>query len=821
MRPDSRAMRLFIFTGRSLWPALVLTAALLLPQYSRAVGTWVPLNNHPPDSIDTMLLFPNGTVMAASGSPNSGNTGNAWYLLTPDSHGSYVNGTWTTLAPMNYTRLYYSSQVLQNDTVFVAGSEYGTGTNSAEIYNPQANTWTVAPPAPPNQRFFYDSISEVISNGNVLVAPVDPATFGGTMIWNTASSTWSTGPSLYRGDDQDEASWVKLPDNSILTIDPFGTNSERYIPSMNQWINDANAPVEIYDPVYFEMGPGLLLPDGRAFFVGATGNTVFYTPSGSTSMGAWTAGPLLPNSQVSADAPGAMMVNGKGLYAISPGVYSNVTTFCEFDPVANSFTQVNGPDGNPNFGQVSFAMRMLDLPDGTVLLSVSGEQLYVYEPDGSPLAAGKPVINTLTTNSDGSYHLTGTLFNGISEGAAYGDDAQMDSNYPLVRMTNSFGQVFYARTLNWSSTGVMTGTNIVSTDFVLPASFSPGAYSLVVSANGNVSAPISFVYSPDALLAENPTSLTFAGNAGGPFSPSSISFTLTNVGATTLNWSVGNSSTWLNASSTSGTLTPGGASATVTLSLLPAANSLPFGTYSATISFTNLSDHVVQSRVITLQADPPQLVQNGGFETGDFTHWTLNGDGYPDTFVDDGTSFYIEPHSGTYFALLGEQLTLGFLSQTISTVPGQPYLFSSWVNSPDGVAPNECRISWNGTTLFDQVNMPELDWTNFQFIVTATGTSTVIQFGGRDDNSYLGLDDVSVTPVRAPAFQSATKTSSTVNLTWSSLSGLAYQLQYTTNLVSGPWINIGNPITANSNSVNASDNTPSGPIRFYRLILLP
>ena len=489
-----------------------------------ATGTWVAVSHQAPNYIDTMLLLPDGTVIATDGTPQVGDVGNSWYRLTPDSHGSYVNGTWTTLAPMNYTRLYYSSQVLPNGTVFVAGAEYGTGTNSAEIYNPQANTWTVTPPPPPNQYFFFDSPSELISNGNVLVAPVTPATYGETVIWNTAGNNWIIGPTLYRGEDEDEASWVKLPDNSILTIDtppygntPAGTNAERYIPSLNQWINDTSIPVSIYDTNY-EMGPGMLLPNGKVFFVGATGNTVLYTPSGSTGMGTWTAGPVLPNSQVTGDAPAAAMVNGKVLYTTSSQVYGTPAYFYEYDPIANSFTQVNGPTGT-SLGQVTFAMRMLDLPDGTVLLSDTSSQLYVYQPSGSPLAAGKPAINALTTNGDGSFHLTGTLFNGISEGAAYGDDAQMDSNYPLVRMTNALGQVFYARTVNWSSTGVMTGTNIVSTDFVLPATFSPGTYSLVVVANGNASAPIAFAYSPDALFISNPSSFSFTGNVGGPFAP--------------------------------------------------------------------------------------------------------------------------------------------------------------------------------------------------------------------------------------------------------------------------------------------------------------
>jgi hypothetical protein len=54
--------------------------------------------------------------------------------------------------------------------------------------------------------------------------------------------------------------------------------------------------------------------------------------------------------------------------------------------------------------------------------------LYVYYPDDSPQAAGKPAITTITPNSDASFHLTSTLLNGISEGAVYGDDAQMDGN---------------------------------------------------------------------------------------------------------------------------------------------------------------------------------------------------------------------------------------------------------------------------------------------------------------------------------------------------------------------------------------------------------
>src|SRR5262249_8657007 len=138
------------------------------------------------------------------------------------------------------------------------------------------------------------------------------------------------------------------------------------------------------------------------------------------------------------------------------------------DPVANSFANI-----------------FLQLPDGSVLYSkYNGPQLYVYRPAGPPLVAGKPKVLGMTSNPDGSFHLTVTLFNGISAGAAYGDDLQNDSNYPLVRLTNSVGQVFYCRTYNWSDTGVMTGSKPVSTEFTLPKELPLGHYDLVVVANG-------------------------------------------------------------------------------------------------------------------------------------------------------------------------------------------------------------------------------------------------------------------------------------------------------------------------------------------------
>src|SRR5258706_15648313 len=109
-------------------PLLVALSALATAWPAQAGGTWSPLAHAPPGGLNNALLLSDGTVMCGDG-------GSAWYRLTPDIHGNYVNGVWTTLASTHYTRLFFSSQVLTNGNVYVAGGEYGSGVNHAELYN--------------------------------------------------------------------------------------------------------------------------------------------------------------------------------------------------------------------------------------------------------------------------------------------------------------------------------------------------------------------------------------------------------------------------------------------------------------------------------------------------------------------------------------------------------------------------------------------------------------------------------------------------------------------------------------------------------------
>jgi subtilase family serine protease len=332
-------------------------------------------------------------------------------------------------------------------------------------------------------------------------------------------------------------------------------------------------------------------------------------------------------------------------------------------------------------------------------------------------------------------------------------------------------------------------------------------------------------------LAVSPASgFAASGPISGAFNVTSQSYSLTNQGGISLPWSITNSSSWLSASPSSGTLA-GHAQTTMTVSLTAAANSLAAGLYTAEVLVTD-SAGVAASLQFTIAVGQP-IVNNGGFETGDFTGWTLVGDstigktiynGVVSSSTFTGAANYI--HSGNYGAVLGQSGSLGYLYQTLATSPGQNYLLSLWLDNPDNsyeATPNQFLVQWNGTTLFDQTNLPYAGWTNLQFIVTAPSASTTLQFGFEDTPYYLGLDDISVTLLSPPMFKTVQMAATAFQLTWGAVSGLAYQVQYSTNLLQTNWINLGEPLIASNASLTVSDTSAanSSPQRFYRLLELP
>jgi hypothetical protein len=331
--------------------------------------------------------------------------------------------------------------------------------------------------------------------------------------------------------------------------------------------------------------------------------------------------------------------------------------------------------------------------------------------------------------------------------------------------------------------------------------------------------------SPDGFVISSGRGFTANGPSGGPFNISTQTLLLANSGASSLNWALGGAPAWLDVSSHGGAISPGGTPASVTLNLNPLANTMAAGVYTANLWFTNLTSGLAQLRQFTLQVEQ-NLVHDGGFESGDFCYWTLSGlDALYFNFVDNGGYTFYNAHSGIYFAALGQSNSLAYLSQPLSTLAGQPYLISFWLQNQSGQTPNQFVVEWDAdlatNILYNQLNLGTFEWENMQFRAVAPTNTTLLQFGSRNDNDYFVLDDISVFPVPLPTIQSIQQAGQTVGISASALPGLVYQVQYTTNLFQPQWTNLGNSVTATGDSVTVSENIGADTQEFYRMVLLP
>jgi hypothetical protein len=476
-----------------------------------SASPWQLLANQPPVLDYTNcgpgnpLLLTDGTVMLAD------NGCQDWWKLTPDEFGSYVNGTWTQLAslPAGYSPLYHASAVLPDGRVIIEGGEYNfltpVWTDKGAIYDPLADTWTAVAPPPffggfrQFPRTIGDAQSVVLFDGTFMLAN---ALTRDTALLDARTLTWTpTGTNKF--DVHDEEGWTLLPNKKVLTVDAYvfvydagGTNSEIYNPNSGKWSSAGSTIAQLWDSAAecggrnnasFELGPGILRPDGTVFYTGANGCGAGHTAIYHSDTGLWTAGPDFPDSLDIADGPAALEPSGKILMMASPLIFQTPPTFLEWD--GSSITEISPAPNSSN--DSSFYGNMLVLPTGQILFT-DFFFVSVYNPTGTYNPTWAPRIQSApaSVSPGGSYVISGHRFNGMSQGAAYGDDQQSATNYPLVRITNNAtGHVFYSRTHDHSSMAVAFN-GLVSTHFDVPANQELGPSQLVVVANGIPSAPV-------------------------------------------------------------------------------------------------------------------------------------------------------------------------------------------------------------------------------------------------------------------------------------------------------------------------------------------
>ncbi len=337
----------------------------------------------------------------------------------------------------------------------------------------------------------------------------------------------------------------------------------------------------------------------------------------------------------------------------------------------------------------------------------------------------------------------------VSTGAVGGPFSISVENIALINASSS--------NLNWAVSNnaawltVSPGNGLLASGSVTNLSVSlnavasnlpPGVYTgqvLVSNLTSGFVHPLAFSLTVhDPLVITPGTGFAAVGPVGGPFLPWQQTYVLTNSGLSSLNWTLSNSANWLDATGSGGQLTAGAATNMV-VALNTVASNLPPALYNGDVLFSNITGGFSQDITFSLRTGELPL-NNNGFELGSFAGWTLSGN----TIGMSITSNAPDVHSGLYAAKLSPQGSLGHLSQTLTTVPGHIYLISCWLQNRGLGVGNEFQVNWAGSTVYDQMNLGSLTWTNLQMAVAAVSSNTVLDFGFRNESFYFGFDDVQV-----------------------------------------------------------------------------
>jgi hypothetical protein len=428
------------------------------------------------------------------------------------------------------------SVLLPGGTQILAGSLVD---NTTRLYNIATNTWSLggskvydqsdeegwALTSAPGTVVVYD-IAKSIASGSGFAESYNPVTGVWSSISPADGSALGTLPVLSSdalGSEFGPA--LRLQDGRILEIG--GNNlTALYTPSTKTW---AAGPTIIGSlnghPANFgaDDAPGAILPNGHVLFAAdagpavpdqsTTGNTTELSPiitdipDTSLYQVGWTVADadgtntVIPQQAVivSIDSPTQITISDNanltqvGVQLKIGGTFSAPTQLFDFNPAgAGSISPIAASYPGDLTTTGAYLTRMLVLPTGQVLFGVAqSTQIYIYTPDGTPSPALRPVINNITYNGGGNFTLTGKQLDGQSAGADYGDDVQMDSDYPILRMVSSTGKVYYCRTTNWSAVGAVGSSSIIQTvNFTLHAGMPAGNYSAIVSGAGISSFPV-------------------------------------------------------------------------------------------------------------------------------------------------------------------------------------------------------------------------------------------------------------------------------------------------------------------------------------------
>src|SRR4051794_37531026 len=242
--------------------------------YDPAANTWTKAASMSTGRFQpTMTVLQDGRVLVAGGTGDIENPGGGVTLAVPLASAEIYNpetNTWAAAAAMSTPRAGHTATLLQNGQVLVAG---GAGLSSAELYDPSSNQWT-ATGALAQARAF--ATATELPDGNVLVAGGEGGArtaLASVEVYDAGSGAWHAAAGMAGA--RENAAAALLDDGTVLVAggedSRLGTplaSTERYDPHGNAWTDGgAMAAARTEESL-------TALDDGRAIVVGGNAGGV-------------------------------------------------------------------------------------------------------------------------------------------------------------------------------------------------------------------------------------------------------------------------------------------------------------------------------------------------------------------------------------------------------------------------------------------------------------------------------------------------------------------------------------------------------------------
>ena len=350
----------------------------------------------------------------------------------------------------------------------------------------------------------------------------------------------------------------------------------------------------------------------------------------------------------------ALTVNAAaGALSVSAGsLTSTGTVGGPFTPSAQSYTLTNTGGTSINWTAAKTQTWVtLSSAGGTLAAGGAATVTATINTGANSLVAGSysdTVTLTNTTNGTGNTTRAVALTVNAAAGALSVSAGSLTSTGTVggpftpsaqsYTLTNTGGTSINwtaAKTQTWVTLSSAGGTLAAGGAATVTATINSGANSLVAGSysdtvtltnttngTGNTTRAVALTVNAAAgALSVSAGSLTSSGTVGGPFTPSAQSYTLTNTGGTSINWTAAKTQTWVTLSSAGGTLAAGGA-ATVTATINSGANSLVAGSYSDTVTLTNTTNgtgNTTRAVALTVNAAAGALSVSAGSLTSSGT----------------------------------------------------------------------------------------------------------------------------------------------------------------------------------------------------------